>query len=57
MDARDALRRRFGFPDFRPGQEAALRRVLAGRDTLVVIETKVSEEGMRKLLERMPNLQ
>ena len=37
MDARDALRRHFGFPEFRPGQEAALRRVLAGRDALVVM--------------------
>ena len=39
MDARDALRRHFGFPEFRPGQEAALRRVLAGRDALVVMPT------------------
>jgi RecQ family ATP-dependent DNA helicase len=39
VDARDALRRHFGFPEFRPGQEAALRRVLAGRDALVVMPT------------------
>ena len=28
--ARDVLRARFGFPDFRPGQERAVTAVLAG---------------------------
>ena len=37
--ARDVLRARFGFPDFRPGQERAVTAVLAGRDTLVVLPT------------------
>jgi ATP-dependent DNA helicase RecQ len=37
--ARDLLRARFGFPDFRPGQERAVTSVLAGRDTLVVLPT------------------
>jgi ATP-dependent DNA helicase RecQ len=37
--ARDVLRARFGFPDFRPGQERAVASVLAGRDTLVVLPT------------------
>ena len=37
--ARDVLRARFGFPDFRPGQERAVTSVLAGRDTLVVLPT------------------
>ncbi|CAN5225254.1 hypothetical protein BH09GEM1_BH09GEM1_36200 [soil metagenome] len=37
--ARDVLRARFGFPDFRPGQERAVSSVLAGRDTLVVLPT------------------
>ena len=37
--ARAALRARFGFPDFRPGQERAVQSVLAGRDTLVVLPT------------------
>ncbi len=37
--ARDVLRARFGFPDFRPGQELAVASVLAGRDTLVVLPT------------------
>ena len=37
--ARAALRARFGFPDFRPGQERAVSSVLAGRDTLVVLPT------------------
>ena len=37
--ARAALRARFGFQDFRPGQERAVTSVLAGRDTLVVLPT------------------
>ncbi|MEO7712310.1 MAG: ATP-dependent DNA helicase RecQ [Gemmatimonadaceae bacterium] len=37
--ARAALRARFGFDDFRPGQERAVSSVLAGRDTLVVLPT------------------
>jgi ATP-dependent DNA helicase RecQ len=37
--ARAALRARFGFSDFRPGQERAVQSVLAGRDTLVVLPT------------------
>src|SRR5678815_2647746 len=38
-DARTALREHFGYPAFRPGQEAAVESVLAGRDTLVVLPT------------------
>jgi ATP-dependent DNA helicase RecQ len=38
-EARAVLRARFGFPDFRPGQERAVTSVLAGRDTLVVLPT------------------
>ncbi|MEO8624448.1 MAG: ATP-dependent DNA helicase RecQ [bacterium] len=38
-EARQVLRARFGFPDFRPGQERAVTSVLAGRDTLVVLPT------------------
>ncbi|MEP6622614.1 MAG: ATP-dependent DNA helicase RecQ [bacterium] len=37
--AREVLRARFGFPEFRPGQERAVSAVLAGRDTLVVLPT------------------
>jgi len=37
--ARAALRARFGFEDFRPGQARAVESVLAGRDTLVVLPT------------------
>jgi ATP-dependent DNA helicase RecQ len=37
--ARDALQQHFGYPSFRPGQEAAVESVLAGRDTLVVLPT------------------
>jgi len=38
-DARALLRARFGFPDFRPGQERAVASVLEKRDTLVVLPT------------------
>ncbi len=38
-DPREALRRHFGFPEFRLGQEDALLHVLAGRDVLVVMPT------------------
>ncbi|MDB4892212.1 MAG: ATP-dependent helicase, RecQ family, partial [Gemmatimonadetes bacterium] len=37
--ARAVLRARFGFDDFRPGQERAVSSVLSGRDTLVVLPT------------------
>src|SRR3954447_8447343 len=37
--ARATLRARFGYPEFRPGQERAVSSVLAGRDTLVVLPT------------------
>src|SRR6478752_7768401 len=38
-DARAALREHFGYPAFRPGQEAAVESVLSGRDTLVILPT------------------
>jgi ATP-dependent DNA helicase RecQ len=38
-EARAVLRARFGFEQFRPGQEIAVTSVLAGRDTLVVLPT------------------
>ena len=33
------LRERFGFADFRPGQEAIIRAILEGRDTLAIMPT------------------
>jgi len=38
-EARAVLRARFGFEQFRPGQERAVQSVLTGRDTLVVLPT------------------
>src|SRR5579863_5171689 len=38
-DALELLRTRFGYETFRPGQERAVRAVLAGRDSLVVLPT------------------
>ena len=39
MDAREALRRLFGFEDFRPGQAEAVAAALQDRDALVVMPT------------------
>src|SRR5439155_3359314 len=39
MDVQTALRDVFGFAAFRPGQEAAVRAALEGRDALVVMPT------------------
>src|ERR1700760_4575696 len=39
MDPRDALRRLFGFENFRPGQAEAVRAALDDRDALVVMPT------------------
>jgi ATP-dependent DNA helicase RecQ len=38
-DARKLLKSAFGYDNFRPGQEAAVSAVLAGRDTVVVLPT------------------
>ena len=38
-DALRTLRARFGYPEFRPGQEQAVEAVLEGRDTLVIMPT------------------
>src|SRR5207237_347838 len=38
-DARNVLKRAFGYDNFRPGQEAAVSAVLEGRDTVVVLPT------------------
>ena len=38
-EARSALERYFGYSDFRPGQDEAVRLALSGRDTLVVMPT------------------
>ncbi|MFL5464919.1 MAG: DEAD/DEAH box helicase, partial [Gemmatimonadaceae bacterium] len=39
QDARAVLKNAFGYDKFRPGQEAAVAAVLAGRDTVVVLPT------------------
>jgi len=38
-NAREALRRHFGYADFRPGQDEIVRSILEGRDTLAVMPT------------------
>lgn len=39
MTLREALKRVFGYDDFRPHQEEAIRNLLSGRDQLVVLPT------------------
>ncbi|MEP6781633.1 MAG: ATP-dependent DNA helicase RecQ [Gemmatimonadaceae bacterium] len=38
-EARNLLREKFGYPDFRPPQIRAVQAVLAGRDSLIVLPT------------------
>ncbi|HEX8432253.1 MAG TPA: ATP-dependent DNA helicase RecQ, partial [Longimicrobium sp.] len=38
-DAREVLHRFWGYPDFRPGQDQAVRNVLAGGDSLTIMPT------------------
>jgi ATP-dependent DNA helicase RecQ len=42
-------RERFGFEDLRPGQEAAIRAVLAGRDTLAVLPTGAGKSAIYQI--------
>ena len=39
MDLRAALREKFGFESFQPGQEEVIMRVLDGKDTLAILAT------------------
>ncbi len=39
MDLRAALREKFGFESFQPGQEEVVTRVLEGKDTLAILAT------------------
>ena len=39
MDLRAALREKFGFESFQPGQEEVVTRVVAGQDTLAILAT------------------
>jgi ATP-dependent DNA helicase RecQ len=38
-DAREALRKYFGFREFLDGQEEVMANILGGRDTLVIMPT------------------
>ncbi len=50
LKLRRALKEAFGFSAFRPGQEAVIRAVLAGRDALAVLPTG----GGKSLLYQLP---
>ena len=43
MDIHKTLREKFGFEHFRPGQEAVIRDVIAGKDTLAILPTGVGK--------------
>src|SRR5688500_2815938 len=39
VNPKEVLHRHFGYPDFRPGQEALVEAVLGGRDALGILPT------------------
>ena len=51
-DPQHVLQTVFGYDDFRPKQEAIIRRVLEGRDTLVIMPTG----GGKSLCYQLPSL-
>src|SRR4051794_17040929 len=48
-DIRQTARERFGFHALRPGQEEAVRAVMHGRDTLVVMTTGSGKSAIYQL--------
>ena len=50
---RRIMREKFGFADFRPGQEAAIRSVLAGHDTLAVLPTGLGKSMIYQMAEQV----
>lgn len=51
-DAREALRKYFGFREFLDGQETVMANILAGRDTLVIMPTG----GGKSLCYQLPSM-
>ncbi|WP_342509809.1 ATP-dependent DNA helicase RecQ [Sporosarcina sp. FSL K6-2383] len=43
MDIHKILQEKFGFEQFRPGQEAVIRDVIAGKDTLAILPTGIGK--------------
>lgn len=43
MEVYSMLKEKFGFERFRPGQEAVIRDVLAGKDTIAIMPTGMGE--------------
>ncbi len=50
---RRIMREKFGFADFRPGQEAAIRSVIDGHDTLAVLPTGLGKSMIYQMAEQV----
>ena len=50
---RRIMREKFGYADFRPGQEAAIRSVLDGHDTLAVLPTGLGKSMIYQMAEQV----
>jgi ATP-dependent DNA helicase RecQ len=50
---RRIMREKFGFVDFRPGQEAAIKSVLEGHDTLAVLPTGLGKSLIYQMAEQV----
>ncbi len=50
---RRIMREKFGFADFRPGQEAAIKSVLEGHDTLAVLPTGLGKSMIYQMAEQV----
>ncbi len=50
---RRIMREKFGFTDFRPGQEAAIKSVLEGHDTLAVLPTGLGKSMIYQMAEQV----
>ena len=50
---RRIMREKFGFADFRPGQEVAIRSVLEGHDTLAVLPTGLGKSMIYQMAEQV----
>ncbi len=50
---RRIMREKFGFADFRPGQEAAIKSIIEGHDTLAVLPTGLGKSMIYQMAEQV----